>query len=75
MLKCCFWCMEVFLKFLTKNAYIMMAIYGQNFFASAKRSFLLLTRNVVRTVVVNEVAGILLFIGKAMITVGMGKTP
>ncbi|XGW35646.1 hypothetical protein V3C99_019111 [Haemonchus contortus] len=71
-LKCCFWCLEVFFKFLTKNAFIMMAIYGKNFFTSAKESFLLLVRNCVRAAVVNQVAGILLFIGKALITLGMG---
>lgn len=90
-LKCCFWCLEVFFKFLTKNAYIMVriqlltypnlnlskyfqiAIYGKNFFSSAKDSFLLITRNIVRTVVVHKVAGILLFLGKSMITLGMGE--
>ncbi|CAD6185560.1 unnamed protein product [Caenorhabditis auriculariae] len=71
-LKCCFWCLEVFFKFLTKNAYIMMAIYGHNFFSSAKDSFMLITRNIVRTVVIHKVAGILLFLGKAMITLGAG---
>ncbi|ETN75733.1 hypothetical protein NECAME_03705 [Necator americanus] len=71
--KCCFWCMEVFFKFLTKNAFIMMAIYGKNFFTSAKDSFLLLVRNCVRAAVVNQVAGILLFLGKALITLGMGS--
>ncbi|KJH41925.1 hypothetical protein DICVIV_12108 [Dictyocaulus viviparus] len=71
-LKCCFWCMEVFLKFLTKNAFIMMAIYGKNFFTSAKDSFQLLVRNCVRAAVVNQVAGILLFIGKALISLGIG---
>ncbi|GMR31514.1 hypothetical protein PMAYCL1PPCAC_01709 [Pristionchus mayeri] len=71
-LKCCFWCMEVFLKFLTKNAYIMMAIYGKNFFTSAKDSFGLLARNVVRAVVICNVTSFLLFLGKAVIAVGMG---
>ncbi|GMT31470.1 hypothetical protein PFISCL1PPCAC_22767, partial [Pristionchus fissidentatus] len=71
-LKCCFWCMEVFLKFLTKNAYIMMAIYGKNFFTSAKDSFGLVTRNVIRTVVINNVTSFLLFLGKATISAGLG---
>ncbi|VDL70313.1 unnamed protein product [Nippostrongylus brasiliensis] len=71
-LKCCFWCMEVFFKFLTKNAFIMMAIYGKNFFTSAKESFMLLARNCIRAAVVSQVAGILLFLGKALITLGMG---
>ncbi|CAJ0954226.1 unnamed protein product, partial [Mesorhabditis belari] len=71
-LKCCFWCLEAILKFLTKNAYIMMAIYGRNFFTSAKDSFMLLTRNCIRVVVINKVTSFLLFIGKATITIGMG---
>ena len=33
--KCCFWCLEKFLKFISKNAYIMVAIYGRNFCRSA----------------------------------------
>ncbi|CAJ0565444.1 unnamed protein product, partial [Mesorhabditis spiculigera] len=72
LLKCWFWCLEVFLKFLTKNAYIMMAIYGKGFFTSAKDSFLLLTRNCIRVVVINQVTAFLLFIGKAAITIGIG---
>lgn len=34
--KCFFYCLEKFLKFLSKNAYIMVAIYGKNFCASAR---------------------------------------
>lgn len=33
--KCFFWCLEKFLKFISKNAYIMCAIYGRNFCVSA----------------------------------------
>ncbi|XP_078091077.1 choline transporter-like protein 2 isoform X2 [Mustelus asterias] len=47
-LKCCFWCLEKFLKFLNRNAYIMVAIYGKNFCTSAKNAFFLLMRNIVR---------------------------
>ncbi|NWI62722.1 CTL5 protein, partial [Todus mexicanus] len=47
-LKCCFWCLEKFLKFINRNAYIMIAIYGKNFCTSAKEAFFLLMRNVVR---------------------------
>ncbi|KAK6028771.1 hypothetical protein OSTOST_05141 [Ostertagia ostertagi] len=56
----------------TNSTVIKMAIYGKSFFTSAKESFLLLVRNCVRAAVVNQVAGILLFIGKALITLGMG---
>uniref|UniRef100_A0A4W4GGX9 Choline transporter-like protein n=1 Tax=Electrophorus electricus TaxID=8005 RepID=A0A4W4GGX9_ELEEL len=50
-LKCCFWCLEKFIKFLNRNAYIMIAIYGKNFCVSAKNAFLLLMRNIIRLVI------------------------
>uniref|UniRef100_A0AC34RSH8 Choline transporter-like protein n=1 Tax=Panagrolaimus sp. JU765 TaxID=591449 RepID=A0AC34RSH8_9BILA len=34
-LKCFFFCLEAVLRALTKNAYIMIAMYGTNFFSSA----------------------------------------
>uniref|UniRef100_A0A8C9UBR5 Choline transporter-like protein n=1 Tax=Scleropages formosus TaxID=113540 RepID=A0A8C9UBR5_SCLFO len=42
-LKCCFWCLEKFIKFLNRNAYIMIAIYGKNFCTSARDGFIALT--------------------------------
>uniref|UniRef100_A0A671RH69 Choline transporter-like protein n=1 Tax=Sinocyclocheilus anshuiensis TaxID=1608454 RepID=A0A671RH69_9TELE len=47
-LKCCFWCLEKFIKFMNRNAYIMVAIYGKNFCRSARDAFFLLMRNVIR---------------------------
>ena len=47
--KCCLWCLEKFIKFLNRNAYIMIAIYGKNFCVSAKNAFMLLMRNVLRS--------------------------
>uniref|UniRef100_A0A8C4EEY3 Choline transporter-like protein n=1 Tax=Dicentrarchus labrax TaxID=13489 RepID=A0A8C4EEY3_DICLA len=49
-LKCCFWCLEHFIKFINRNAYIMIAIYGKNFCTSSKDAFFLLMRNVIRDV-------------------------
>ncbi|ERE75842.1 choline transporter-like protein 2 isoform 2, partial [Cricetulus griseus] len=46
-LKCCFWCLEKFIKFLNRNAYIMIAIYGTNFCTSARNAFFLLMRNII----------------------------
>ena len=46
--RCCFWCLEKFMKFLNRNAYIMTAIYGKNFCWSAKEAFSLLFRNMAR---------------------------
>ncbi|XP_041810612.1 choline transporter-like protein 4 isoform X2 [Chelmon rostratus] len=71
-LKCCFWCLEKFIKFLNRNAYIMIAIYGKNFCVSAKNAFLLLMRNVVRVVVLDKVTDLLLFFGKLLVVGGVG---
>ncbi|XP_023337592.1 choline transporter-like protein 4 [Eurytemora carolleeae] len=48
--KCCFWCLEKFMKFLNRNAYIITASYGYNFCKSAKvTDFLLLLGKLVVT--------------------------
>lgn len=54
-LKCFFWMLESFLKFLNKNAYIMCAIHGKHFCASAKDAFNLLMRNFLRVVALDKV--------------------
>uniref|UniRef100_A0A8C1R0W0 Choline transporter-like protein n=1 Tax=Cyprinus carpio TaxID=7962 RepID=A0A8C1R0W0_CYPCA len=66
-LKCCFWCLEKFIKFLNRNAYIMVAIYGKNFCRSACDAFFLLMRNVIRVVVLDKVTDFILFLGKLLI--------
>uniref|UniRef100_A0A4W3HVB8 Choline transporter-like protein n=1 Tax=Callorhinchus milii TaxID=7868 RepID=A0A4W3HVB8_CALMI len=71
-MKCCFWCLERFIKFLNRNAYIMIAIYGKNFCTSAKEAFFLLMRNVVRVAVLDKVTDFLLFLGKLLIVGGVG---
>ncbi|XP_026145404.1 choline transporter-like protein 4 isoform X3 [Carassius auratus] len=71
-LKCCFWCLEKFIKFINRNAYIMIAIYGKNFCVSAKNAFSLLMRNIVRVVVLDKVTDLLLFFGKLLVVGGVG---
>uniref|UniRef100_A0A8D2KS12 Choline transporter-like protein n=1 Tax=Varanus komodoensis TaxID=61221 RepID=A0A8D2KS12_VARKO len=71
-LKCCFWCLEKFLKFINRNAYIMIAMYGKNFCTSARDAFFLLMRNVVRVAVLDKVTDFLLFLGKILVAGGVG---
>ncbi|XP_069491114.1 choline transporter-like protein 4 [Ambystoma mexicanum] len=71
-LKCCFWCLEKFIKFLNRNAYIMIAVYGKNFCVSAKNAFKLLMRNIVRVVVLDKVTDLLIFFGKLLVVGGVG---
>ncbi|XP_060126448.1 choline transporter-like protein 4 [Zootoca vivipara] len=71
-MQCCFWCLEKFVKFLNRNAYIMIAIYGKNFCVSAKNAFMLLMRNAARVVVLDKVTDLLLFFGKLLVVGGVG---
>uniref|UniRef100_A0A8C1UZW6 Choline transporter-like protein n=1 Tax=Cyprinus carpio TaxID=7962 RepID=A0A8C1UZW6_CYPCA len=71
-LKCCFYCLEKFIKFINRNAYIMIAIYGKNFCVSAKNAFSLLMRNIIRVVVLDKVTDLLLFFGKLLVVGGVG---
>ncbi|GIY91908.1 choline transporter-like protein 4 [Caerostris extrusa] len=66
-LKCCFWCLENVLRFISKNAYIMIAIYGKNFCSSARHAFKLLMRNIIRVVVLDKLTDFLLFMGKLVV--------
>uniref|UniRef100_A0A8C1DNA7 Choline transporter-like protein n=1 Tax=Cyprinus carpio carpio TaxID=630221 RepID=A0A8C1DNA7_CYPCA len=71
-LKCCFWCLERFIKFMNRNAYIMISIYGKNFCGSARDAFFLLMRNVMRVAVLDKVTDFLLFLGKLLISGSVG---
>lgn len=72
--KCLFFCLENFLKFLNRNAYIMCAIHGKNFCASAKDAFNLLMRNVLRVLALDSTTDFLFFLSKLLISLGMGAS-
>ncbi|KAJ7984591.1 hypothetical protein DPEC_G00356370 [Dallia pectoralis] len=71
-LRCCFWCLEYFLKYLNRNTYVMMAIYGENFGVSAKNASMLLTRNISRVAQLDRVTYLFLFLAKLLIVGGVG---
>uniref|UniRef100_A0A452RW61 Choline transporter-like protein n=1 Tax=Ursus americanus TaxID=9643 RepID=A0A452RW61_URSAM len=71
-LKCCFWCLEKFIRFLNRNAYIMIAIYGTNFCTSARNAFFLLMRNIIRVAVLDKVTDFLFLLGKLLIVGSVG---
>jgi len=68
-LQCCLWCIEKCVKFLNKNAYIQVAILGQNFCRSAKNAFFLIMRNYARFGVVATLGSIIHFLGFIFIMV------
>ncbi|XP_065169791.1 choline transporter-like 2 isoform X2 [Atheta coriaria] len=71
--KCFFWCLETFLKFINKNAYIMCAIHGKNFCASAKDACSLLMRNIIRVAVLDKVTDFLFFLSKMLVSLGVAS--
>merc|ERR1711928_63231 len=70
--QCCLWCLEKFMRFINRNAYIMCAVKSTNFCSSAKDAFNLLMRNLVRVVVLDSVVDFLLFLGKIVIVLITG---
>jgi len=61
---CCLWCLEKCLKFLNRNAYVMIAITGKSFCASARSAFATLVLNAGRVAALNSIGDFVLFLGK-----------
>ncbi|KAJ3428598.1 ctl-like protein [Anaeramoeba flamelloides] len=71
-MRCCLKCMESTMKFINRNAYIMIAVYGQSFCKSTKRAFHLIGRNLFRIMAINIVGDFLLFLGKLSVCILTG---
>lgn len=63
---------ERIMKFLSKNAFIMVAIHGQPFCKSMRDAFNLLMRNIVSVYVVDRVTTLLFALYSISVAVGMG---
>ena len=63
------WCLEKFLQFLNKNAYIQTAIYGYSFCYACASAFKLILRNIMRVAAVSMVGDFVLVLGKVFISV------
>lgn len=59
--------LELIIKYINKNAYIMIAIHGKSFCFSATRAFTLLLENILQVGAVNTFGIIVLWIGKILI--------
>ncbi len=71
-LQCVMCCLENFLKFVNKNAYIQCAIFGNNFCFSAREAFFLILRNAARLGTLTVICGVVTFIGKVFIAIVTG---
>jgi len=69
---CCFWCLEKFLSFINKNAYIEIAISGYSFCGAAARAFRVLGANLLRVVTLNTVTSVIIFVCKLVIVCATG---
>jgi len=65
---CCLWCCEKCMKFLNRNAYIEIAIYGKSFCRSAMNAFAILLRNALRVAAINSIGDLVLLVCKLIIT-------
>jgi choline transporter-like protein 2/4/5 len=66
-LKCCMYCLEKFLKFVNRNAYIIIAIHGDSFCSAARKAFGMILRNVVTIGIMNFVGDGTLFLGRVFV--------
>merc|ERR1711937_536755 len=67
LIQSCLWCMEKCMKFINRDAYILIAIHGISFCTAAKRAFFLILRNILRIGSVALLSTIFLFLGKMFI--------
>ncbi|GIL73734.1 hypothetical protein Vretifemale_3863 [Volvox reticuliferus] len=70
--KCCMWCLEQIVKFINRNAYIMMAIKGKGYCCAAIQAVKLIVSNALRIAVVNLVGDVLIFFGKVSVAAACG---
>ena len=66
-MKCCFACLDKILKYIARNAYVMIAIHGYNFWSACKQAFNLLLRNAARAATLNFVGDFTLFMGRVFV--------
>ncbi|KAG7401301.1 hypothetical protein PHYBOEH_002105 [Phytophthora boehmeriae] len=65
--QCCLWCLEKCLRFLSKNAYILIAMKGHSFCSSARNAFTLVLSNIAQVGTVSTVTFLLLGAGKVAV--------
>jgi solute carrier family 44 protein 1 (choline transporter-like protein) len=65
--QCCLYCFEKILKYMSRNAYIEIAMYGYSFCQAGRQAFKLLVSNVLRVTAINSVGDFVLFLGKVLV--------
>jgi hypothetical protein len=65
---CCLGCLERFLKYASKIAYIQVGMHGYSFCSAVRSSFSLMMRNVLRLSALTAISGIFIALGKLVIS-------
>eukprot|EP00499_Haloplacidia_sp_CaronLabIsolate_P015236 CAMPEP_0196781634 /NCGR_PEP_ID=MMETSP1104-20130614/10011_1 /TAXON_ID=33652 /ORGANISM="Cafeteria sp., Strain Caron Lab Isolate" /LENGTH=754 /DNA_ID=CAMNT_0042151867 /DNA_START=46 /DNA_END=2310 /DNA_ORIENTATION=+ len=65
---CCLWCFEKIIKFVSRQAYIMIAMYGKSFCSSTMSAVKLILANLARVSVLNFLSFFIMILGKVMVT-------
>merc|ERR1712072_1328646 len=66
---CVLWLFERCLKYLARQAYIMVAMYGYNFCKASIMAVMLITSNVLQVAAVNAINRYVMFLGKLVVVV------
>lgn len=69
---CCLWCFEKCIKFITKNAYIYVAMRGYSFCKASRNAFGALVSNMKQFAVTSVITSIFILLGKLLITLSVG---
>lgn len=71
---CLLWCFEKSIKFITKNAYIYVAMRGYSFCKAARNAFSIFLHNMAQFGVTTVIASTFIFIGKVTVTCASAMT-
>ncbi|KAH9197150.1 hypothetical protein AeNC1_000862 [Aphanomyces euteiches] len=66
---CCLWCLEKCLKFISKNAYILIAMKGRSFCASTREAFALIFANMAQIAVATAIVNLILVVARVAISI------
>lgn len=66
--QCCLGCVEWTIKFINRNAYIMIAVTGRGFCKAAAMATGLIINNILRIGTVNVIGDVMLFLGKLCVS-------
>ena len=62
--RCCLWCIDRLVKFISRNAFILIAVKGTSYCASAGTAVRIILANIAQVAVINTVGDALIFLMK-----------